>query len=469
MDGFDPTRLAAADPAARADAIRALRYRDLKDGATLRLALRAARDLTPVSAAGAPDDPFANFFGADVGTTRTLADLAAERLQKTGLPPDAWDAAAEVLEEPGPPGRLPAVLAAALAETRWTDPAAAVRALAPGLSAHDVPLFTAILALPSDLAPVWVELALSPLRPRLFQELLNHPPSRDAAVAEAERVSVAPDRAQGEVATVCTVLTAWGEPAAGRIALAHEARWPWLVAARAVDDPSARPALAEWLAGDPQAPPGWWARVAELLGARDPLPEDGPTGFSYAGWLRAAGDDHGLFGRWGVTSAEVAAVAVDWVRAGGPRATVAGFALIAAGRHGPVASELDLSEVAWEADALDRLAAADPPLPGLLAALLDHLRADPSAVAPAASAVARLGGAREAAEIVLAAAEAAPERVVSAGRGLEKVVRAGVDVEGAEPWIDPASSARFEAVRPVVRAVVGDPVGRSEPPGPRVR
>jgi hypothetical protein len=441
----DPAALTDASASARAAAIAQVRYKDLKDPAVLRRVLRACRDGAVVGGDALVGDPFEAFFGAAGGAGRTVGDHAADRLEKTGLPPDraTVDLLAEALAEDGPPGRLPAVVAGALGETGWDDLDHAVRTLVPALDPFDQPLFQAIVRLPSTATPALIDLALRPLRPRLFQELMNHAPSREELVkAVVPAMEGADERA---LATVAAVLAAWSDPAAGKLARAHEGRHRWLLAIRAIDDPTARPELGAWLAGPREAPEGWLARVTEILRPRERL-----DGWPTAAWLRATGDDVSLAEAWGVDQPGVAEVLVERVRQTGDWAAI--LLLVGAQRHAPILDRIDPRSAPWSEAALTALAEADPPVPGLAEALLDHLRADPSDVASAAEALIRLGAGSAATDLVLDAAARAPERTAPAGRGLVRVFREGVDLEGLEPLVPADRADRYEELRPFVRA-----------------
>lgn len=463
--------LAEPDPAARARALERVRFRDLRDPAVLRAVLRACRD--PAEIPGRPastEDPFAAFFGGGRGLA-TVADAAAERLAKTGLPedPGAVAVVADVLGEPGPAGRLPRAVAKALGETRFTDLVGAVERLVPALDPYDEPLFEAIARLPEEAWPTLAALATAPLRPRLLQELLNHAPAHALTVTAAEE-AIASGRTVPDAsatATLLGVLASWAEPAAARIARHLEDRHPFAIVWRAVDDAEARGPLRSWLAaGAPGAPPGVLARVADVLRQRECV-----AGFPVDALLRVLGEERGLVGAWGVDE-DVAELLREWVeRLPEDRAWNAVRLLARDGRHGAVLPAISaaLGEVPWDADLLDVLARAVPPVPGLAGTLVRRLAADPDAVAAAAGALEALGpeACRAAAEVVLSAAERAPVEVERVGKGTVRDRRRGVDVESLAPVVaaagDPALAARLDAVMPVVRAGAPPEVAGSRP------
>lgn len=451
------------DPNARITAIRGVRYRDLKDLAVLDAMARACRDETLVidGEASSAADPFAAFFdGRETTVGTTVGREAAERLSRAGVPGDPASVAviARVLAEPGDAGELPAVVARALAETRWHDVDAAVRALVPPLCDRDRPLFEAIVALPSTVTATLAELAAAPVRLRLVQELLNHPPSRPVAVAALERAVCAPDIDPAALSGAIGLLAAWGEPAVGRIAAVHGDRHPWTVAWWAAVDASAGERLAAWLGvTDTPADDPLWAQVSEVLRQREI-----PDRFPLAAWLTASGADHGLCARYGVAGEGVAEVLQGWVAAEPvDRAWSAAAALAAHGAHAPVLDALDALAVRGglpdDPGSLRALAAADPAIPGLGGAFVTSVRADPRALGDLCAAAAALpsDARRVVAEAVIALAEAADRRTAPHGKGIVREAPLGVDIEAAAPLVaslgDAGLTVRYDAVAPVIR------------------
>ena len=239
----------------------------------------------------------------------TLGDVAAERLAKTGLPSDAGsvEVLRAALDADGPAGRLPSVVARALGETRWHDPEGALAALVPALDRHDEPLFGAIVALPAAVLPVLAALAAAPLRLRLLQELLNHPPSRPLAVAAVERAFRRRSAVRGSrVRRPRRPLRLVRNPAVARIARGLVDRYRWVVAWQALEDPAALPALRAWLDEEPAS-----RRARPGLGG--PPPARAACRLPPRRWIRAAGAEHGLVRAFGVEDG-VAEVLLGWVR-----------------------------------------------------------------------------------------------------------------------------------------------------------
>lgn len=451
------------DPVRRLAAIAAVRFRDLKDPAVLAAILDVCRD--PTEAPGAPStgDPFGAFF-TDRAVGATVGDLAAERLAKTGLPadPTSVETIRAALETDDAAGRLPSVIARALGETRWQDVPGALRALVPALDRHDEPLFQAIVALPSATIPILASLAAHPLRMRLLQELLNHPPARPVVVDAVEQAFRDHPPAEDQAAAVLAVLSAWADPAVVRIAAGLADRFRWVVAWQALEDPTALPALEAWLADRPE--PALLARVSEVLRQREL-----PDGFPLAAWLHAAGAEHGLARTFGVDDA-VAEVLGDWVRdlvdqVGPPERGWTAVSLVV-GRHEPLLDTLAEAvavrdpewSAPWDRALLEVLARAAPPIDGVPELLLDGLRTNADQAAVAVPALLVLGDevVRSAAVLLLDLAESADIGIDRLGRGTVREVRRGVDTEAVVPLVerirDPALAARLGAVLPVVRA-----------------
>lgn len=460
------TELRDPDPDRRRTALGRVRFRDLKDPTVLRAVLDLCRDATPTGGASGTGDPFAAFFtGAETGAT--VADVAAERLDRTGLPPDpaSVETIRATLEADGPPGRLPSVVARALGDTRWVDLDGALRSLVPALDRYDEPLFAAIVALPSAAAPTLAYLAAHPLRLRLLQELLNHPPTRPIVVEAVEQAFRAYPPSRDEAAAVLAVLAAWSDPAVARIASALADRFPWVVAWQALEDPRALPALSAWLADGPD--PVVLGRVSEILRQRDL-----PDGFPLAAWLRAAGEEHGLARTFGVDDA-VSEVLSDWVAATADHGERPGrgwtaVSLLARGRTLPARVAEQLPRLVaerhpermapWDRELLETLARAAPPVPGVAELLLSGLRARPEEAGVAVPALLAQDDAlvRSAVLLLLERAEGAPVVVERAGRATVRERRDGIDTEALGPLVerlgDPALAARLDAVLPVVRA-----------------
>ena len=457
-----PPSLTDSDPDQRAAALRAIRYRDLKDPAVLEAVLKAARDRTPAGA-GSAADPFAAFFGGDNAPAGTIAEIAAERIGQTGFPPDdgSLSLLARILAEGDDPGTLPQIAARALAETRWPEPEAAVRALVPAISDRDQPLFEAIVALPAAVTPALAEIAADPVRPRLFQELLNHPPSRPAVVAAVERSATERPPDDATLAMILGVLAGWGEPAAARVAHTAAPRAPWAVAWAAVVDEGSGEALQRFIAdGAPGAPADLWPRTAEVLRQRGL-----PDGFPLGAWLTASGDLHGLCEPADLEREGVAEVLGAWVAALAEgdrpdRGWRAAALLATAGRHGPVLAPLQQAlargGVSWDEAILAPLAAATPRIPGLSDALIAHPQiGDPG---PAVEAISALGpeAIRAFVDRVIRAAEAAPRRCEPVGPDTVREAPAEVDVEAISSLVEALGDGplqqRYDAVAPVVRA-----------------
>ncbi len=462
--------LTAADPAVRAAAVGRVRFRDLKDPSVLAAVVRAATDPSPVPGArSATADPFAAFFEAR-SEGATVGELAAERLSKAGVPETEATAEllARVLDEvpPGEGHTLPAAVARLLADSSWPDPVRAVELLVPALERHDQPLFEALVRLPSATWPTLCELATGGrVRPRLLQELMNHPPTHEPVVA-ALRAAVLEDRTvpdDDEAITVLATLGAWSEPCASELAAHLARRFPWAAAWGALEDPAQLPALSAWLAEGAPGLDRVWARLAEALRNRDPVP-----GYPIALLLRASGSDLGVLGAWGLDAEPaVQEVLRDWVRAwreDPERAWAAAGRLVDAGAHGPVLEALGAAvtdpagELPWHAPLLERLARAVPEIPGLSEALLSGLERSPAdyeEAVPALLACAHATCAR-AADLVLDAAARAPWEVTRVGPGAVREGPRDLDVTALAPVVarlaDPATTARHDALLPVVRA-----------------
>lgn len=462
--------LADPSPAVVADALRKVRFRDLKDPAVFDAVLRACADERAVDGATVQGaDPFAAFFSEAPRSAATLAAIAADRLEKAGVPEDVSSAErlAAVLDGLTTAGPLGPVAAKILATTRWPDPVGAVRAVVPALCRHDVSLFQVLVALPSAAVHEICLLAASPFRPRLFQELLNHAPSQDDAVAAVVAAVGTGGAALDEAAavTLLSTLAAWNRKETPRVAAALEPTFPLALAWRALDEEAARPTLAAAIA-DPARPLGdvgrFWPRVAEVLRAREPL-----AGYPVAGLLRATGADPGVVAALGVDD-EVEVVLHEWVAghaADVDRAWAAGLALLGAGRLGRSRATLegllgggDPAEwPVFESPVVQALCALQPPLSGWVDACCSAARLDPSVIPDVSAAIGQLddGAVARWAGAVLDLAEAAPRVIVRLSAKAVQDRPAGVEVDALEPLLGrlhPSAAERFERVRMVVRA-----------------
>ncbi len=456
------------DPVAVAESLRKVRFRDLKDPAVLQAVFRSCADERAVAGAQVEArDPFAAFFSETPKEAATLAAIAAERLEKAGLPESTETAAllASVLDALPSAGPLGPVAAKLLGETKWPDVDAAVRLLVPPLSRHDVGLFQVLVKLPSSVLDTVCALAAAPFRPRLFQELMNHAPSQDAAVkalvASASAGTAELDEARA--VTVVSTLTAWNRKEASTVARALEPAFPLLLAWRALDDVDARSRLAEAIATDALGDPArFWPRVAEVLRHREPLP-----GYPVAAFLRRVGADAGVLAALGVDD-ETAPVLHGWVErlADDPdRAWAAVGHLLAAGRLEPVRAEVERAlggadPERWppiDAELLGALARVEPPLAGFADWCRRAVDQDGTVVGAIVAAAGALADdeLRRIAVAVLAKAADAPR---STERLSAKAVRegpVGVDVDALEAWLPRLPDdlrATFESVRSVVRA-----------------
>lgn len=391
-----------------------------------------------------------------------MADLAAARLAATGFPSDRASVAALAgALSLDPPGTLPGVAITALIDGGLEDPEGALRALIPPLIALDVPLYEVIARSSAEAWPILAELATAPLAPRLWQELLNHPPAHDAAV-DAVRTSTRSGRLQptaAEAASILGVLVAWGEhDALIEIVEVLQRPWPWAVAWWALAEaPGAEAAASDlfaWLADPTPTPADLPARIAEAMVHQGPRP-----GFPLGAFLRWAGHDHGVLERWGVPDAITARVLSDWVCAIDEdldRAWRAARHLCEAGAHGPEVISLIDPHPPWSASLLSALARADPPIPWLEPVLLARIEAHLEHLAPAVEALQRLGPSACAAalEIGLSLAEAAPIHTIPLRDGLVRIVRGGVDTSAlaalASTAGDPALEARVRRIEPTI-------------------
>ena len=477
MSDNDPnalsTSLASPDPAVRAAAIHRARYRDLKDPQVLRALLLACTDATPAPGAQTTgSDPFAAFFSAHTGGRgATVGELAAERVQKAGIPEEEATARllAEVLDATpvGAGHALPGLAARLFGESAWPDPVAATRILVPALDRHDVPLFEALVRLPSSTAAVFCELATEGrLRTRLFQELLNHPPTHDQAVGAATSAVLdgrtIPD--ETEAVTLLASLSAWSEPSIVEVARRLADPFPWAAAWGALDDPEQVEPLRGWLGAGAPGIERLWPRIAEAVRHRD-----GAPGYPIAALLRAAGGDAGVIAAWSLQGdPAVQEVLRAWVAdpADPDRAWSAARLLVDARAHGPVVGSLAalLAErdperfVPWDAGLLEALAKADPEIPGLGDALLAGLQMAPAGIEDAVPALLALSHAtcRRAVEAVLAAAEAAPWETTPVGPATVREGPRDLDVSVLAPLLDrlgdPELVRRQDPLVPVIHA-----------------
>lgn len=471
-------RLADPDPDSRTQAIREVRYRNLKDPELLAQILALCCDLATVAGQSSSVDPFAAFFdGAPPGAIR-VADVAAERLLATGLPTDNTTvetlASALRTRRAGMRGgeRLAEVIARSLGETRWDDVNTAVRSLFGALEPYDVPLFHAITLLPQDSIGVLIERAISPARPRLMQELMNHEPSRPRVISAIR--AAAPDATAEDVSILAPLLASWGDSSLAGLCEIWAVRFPWVCAWAAVEDPAAGEALTRWLAdGAPGAPVDLFPRVSDVLRRRG-LPPVFPLG----AWLRAAGDDLGLLDDPSVEAViddEIVGLLRLWIDAlpasKDSAITARGWravgALARTQRHTAalpsIVSALERTEEAssWDAPLMSALAGASPAVPGFERALVTAIRSEPALAFDALSALLVLdergearGLLREVAEIVLSAAEAAEIEEIRIGKATVRRQRVGITPEKIRPLIDriadPLLSVRLEGVSAVV-------------------
>ncbi len=461
--------LTQADPAVRVEAIRAVRYRDLSDPKVLSAMLACACDLreAPDAQAGVVD-PFDAFFGG-TRSAGTVADEAVKRLSATGLPlaTSSADALAKALDAlpPHRGGPLPEAAVEWLSEARWPEPEAALRRVVPSLQRLDVPLYPLIVQAPEAMWAALCGLATRPWVPRTFNELLNHPPLHDAVVAEtlAADLDDALDIDASSALSLLATLMAWAEPAGGELARRWHVVWPWTILLSALDAPDDHEALRAWLAQEsPTCPEGTRQRVAETLRHRGPIAD-----FPLAEVLAWLGDDHDLLSVWPVDDA-VATVLAGWAQGivdGDLAGWVAVAQLFRSGRADSVRRTVERAladtdlPVPWEADILASLAQGVPVPAGLGEALVRGVRTAPDDPTPAVAPALALPTADQRAlvQCLLELAEAAPERTTSAGRGLQRIARHGVDVEALQPVVDALEDAqlqaRHEALLPVVRGV----------------
>lgn len=457
--------LADPSPAVVADALRKVRFRDLKDPEVLGAVLACCADERPVegTTANAPD-PFAAFFDAAPKAAATIASIATERLEKAGIPEETASAerVAAVLHALPVAGPLGPAGARLLAQTKWPDPVAAVRAIVPALTRHDVPLFQVLVNLPSTILTEICGLAARPFRPRLFQELMNHSPSQDAAVAAVVAAVEGGEAGldEGLAVTLLSTLVAWNRAEAPRVARALEPAHPLALAWRALDDPDARPLLREAIErGDLGDPGRFWPRLGEALRHREPL-----EGYPVATLLARTGTDPGVVAAWGVDD-DVSAVLHAWVAAlpsDPDRAWDAALQLAKADRLGTsrrlLESALTDGELPpFERGALTTLAALSPPLSGFVDACAAGVRREPDVLPDVVAACGALDDASvgRIADASLAVAEAAPRGVRRLSAKTVQEGPEGVPIDALDAWVDrlhPAARERFERVRSVVRA-----------------
>ncbi len=458
-----PAGLLDDHAAARAQAIAELRFVHLKDADTLARMLDLCADPAPVREE-ASDDPFMAFFAAgEAKITRTVGDDAIARLERAGLPRDAWGALAEALaRHPDHPAFLEAA-ARWTAETRWTDPVSALEALVPPLQAADVPLLAVVARAQGEARDVLVRRALDPWNPRTLQELLNHTDTRVPMLLALRRRIVEegfrPDAAQ--TLLLVGLLAGWESPEAAALAAPLADTHPWVVAYQALDDASALPALDAWLDAPGEAPSSLGWRLVEVLAQRPRVP-----GWPLTRWVRHFDLPSTAFDAWGLDDDAVQLLVerLDALAGDDPDARMeawnAAGLLVLESHHEPVLDVLSAAvarELPWDADFVARLAAGRPAIPGLADAIARELDADPSDADPAYAGADALPE-RElpvVVEALLRHAEAQPTVRSSAGPGLERLARDGVDdrrlLALAERLADEAQLGRATALAPLIR------------------
>lgn len=456
--------LSAAAPGDRVAAIEALRFVHLKDATVLARLLDLCADDAPAREVD-NGDPFAAFFQAGPTTeTRTVGDEAIARLDRAGLPRDAWPALAAALARHPTCRRLQEASARWLAETRWSDPAAAHAALVPPLQAADVPLLAAVAAAGPDARDVLIDRALAPWHDRTVQELLNHREAHDATL-EAIEARLADGRlvpTEAQALLLLGLLAGWESPALPRVAGVLEARHPWAVAYLALDDAEAVPRLRQWLAAGPSTHAAVGVRVVEALRQRPRV-----EGWPLAAWVEHFDLPASAFGAWGLddAAAELLARRLDGLAATDDATRLeawnAAGLLVLEGLHADHLDTIDAAlarELPWDADFVARLAAGRPRLPRLGAAIARAVR-DHDDPAPALAAAHDLDddALGPVVDAVLALAARRPEVRRPAGPGLERIRREGIDTDRLEPLVarvaTPDREAALDRVRPVVRGV----------------
>jgi len=455
--------LSAATPQARVAAIEALRFVHLKQPDTLGRLLDLCADDAPAKEVES-DDPFAAFFqGAAVKETRTVGDEAVARIDRAGLPRDAWVALAEALQRHPSCRRLQEAAARWASETRWVDEVAALEALVPPLQAADVPLLAIVAAASPDGRDVLTRHALRPWHARTVQELLNHNGAHHGTVEAIEEGLeegwLVPDANQAML--LLGLLAGWESDAAPRVAASLIARLPWAVAYQAIDDANARPGLLQWLDAEHPAPAGLGARVAEVLRQRPRI-----EGWPLARWVDRFGLGSETFDSWGLDddAAEVLRGRLDGLlsddEATRLEAWNAAGLLVLEGRHEPNLAQLEaavIRELPWDAGFVARLAAGRPRLPGLGAAMAQQIEAhgDPE---PALSAAHDLDDDALApvVDALLRYAASQPTVQKPAGPGLVRTQREGIDTDALGRLVDrvstPERRQQLAAVEPVVGA-----------------
>ncbi len=430
-----PPGLLADDAAARATAIGELRFVHLKDPDTLAHMLDLCADATPVREE-ASDDPFAAFFAGDEATvTRTVSDDAIGRLERAGLPRDAWTALADAIARH--PACRPLLEAAGrwTAETRWTDPVAALEALVPPLQDADVPLMAVVTRAEGEARDVLIRRALTPWNPRTLQELLHHAGSRGPTL-KALRSRIVDDGHRPDAAQTLLLvglLAGWESPEAAALAAPLADTHPWVVAYQALDDPQALPALHAWL-DTPGTPPdslGW--RLVEVLAQRPRV-----EGWPLTRWVRHFDLPSTAFDAWGLDDdgAKLLQERVQLLEGGDDDARFEAWnsagMLVLEGRHEPVLDVLAAAltrELPWDPDFVARLAAGRPVPVGLVEAIARKLAEEPEEPEPAYAAADALPDASLGPVVaaLIAHAEGRPTLTSPAGPGLERLHREGVD------------------------------------------
>jgi len=460
-----PPGLLDEDAATRAKAIAELRFVHLKDPDTLARMLDLCADGSPIREE-ASDDPFAAFFAGDAAkVTRTIADDAIARLERAGLPRDAWSSLAAAIERN--PDDLALLEAAArwTAETRWTDPVAALEALVPPLQAADVPLLAIVARAEGDAQQVLIRRALDPWNPRTLQELLNHAGSRGPMLTALKTRIVdegfRPDADQ--TLLLVGLLAGWESPEAAALAAPLSDTHPWVVAYQSLDDPEALPALATWLDDPVDAPAtlGW--RLIEVLGQRPRVP-----GWPLTRWVRHFDLPSSAFDAWGFDD-DGAALLQDRVRrldSDDEDTRLEGWnaagLLVLESRHEPVMDALADAlgrELPWDPDFVARLAAGRPVPSGLIDAIVRALADHPDDAEPAYAGADALpdDALPPVVDALLSHAESRPTSASPAGPGLERIARDGVDdrrlLALAKRGGSEAQVAAAEELAPLVRPI----------------
>jgi hypothetical protein len=455
-----PDAFTDADPAVRAAAVKALRFVQLKDPATLAAVFDLCADDTDLRTE-ASDDPFAAFFQGDAAqVTATVGHDVIARVDRAGLPRDAWETLARALERHPHHVKLHEAAARWTAETRWTDAAAALTALVPLLQAADVPLLAIVASASDEARDVLIRCALQPWHPRTLQELLNHAASRGPmlqAIRKAVDDGFRPDAEQ--TLLLVGLLAGWESEEASAVCAPLEDTHPWAVAYRALDDLDAIAALHAWLDAPTEAPASLGWRVVEVLSQRAKV-----EAWPLTRWVAHFDLPAQSFDAWGLDDDAVELLIERAQRFGGTEAQAleawnAAGLLVSGNRHVPILGLLEAAvatDLPWDADFLARIAAGDPPVPGLAAAIA-HGLAHHDDNEPALAVVEALPAADFAivVEALLGHAARRPTTTGPAGPGVERVFHEGVDDQRllalAKRTGDAALIAQAVALEAIVR------------------